>query len=165
MYIGRGESTYSDIDDLLGSSGGLDPSNAATLALLEGMEKLRAIAEGGIGNGDAAFDVTKLFRAESWWPRDTNGPEWPTKPKSLELDAEMVGGLGSSWSSFILGEDERGGEALGDTFGDDDDGSWGIDVRKRGPENNWALSTETGLVGQALLTNGPEKACLLIFLE
>lgn len=67
MYIGGGESIYSYIDDLLRSSGGLDPSNAVTVAPpLEGMEKLRAMAGGGIGNGDAAFDVTKLFRAESW---------------------------------------------------------------------------------------------------
>ena len=78
---------------------------------------------------------------------DTNGPEWPTKPKSLELEGKLGGGLGSSWSSLIWGEVIRVREALGDTFGDDD------------------REQLTGLVGPRLLVNGPEKACLLIFLE
>jgi len=161
--IRGGEAIFSDIDDLWEDSSVLGICNAATLAPLEGMEKLRAMAWGGIGSGDAALDATKLF-AVTFWPLDTNGPEWPTKPKSLELEGKLVGGLGSSWSSLILGEVIRVGEALGDAFGDDD-GGWGIGAGKRGPENSWTLSMETGLVGPGLLVNGPEKACLLIFLE
>jgi len=72
--------------------------NAATLVPLEGMEKLRAMGWGGIGSGDAALDATKLFAVETFWPLDTNGLEWPTRPKSLELEGKLVRGLGNSWT-------------------------------------------------------------------
>ena len=59
ICIRGGESISSDIVDLLGASSGLDSCNSVTLSPILGIEKLRAMAEGGIGNGDAAFDVAK----------------------------------------------------------------------------------------------------------
>lgn len=78
---------------------------------------------------------------------------------------ELAGGLGSSWSSLILGEDVRGGEDIGDTFGGDESG-WEIGFRKIGPEyNKWGCSDGADWLGCGLLFNGPENACLLNFLE
>jgi hypothetical protein len=142
------------------ASRGLDACEVVTLGLLEGIEKLRAMVWGGVGSGDAAFDTTDFFVAESTWSLDPKGAEWPTKSIGLEdLEVELAGGLGSSWSSLILGEDIKVGEVLGDV-----DGTWDIGFRRRGPEYKWGLPTETGLVDHGLLVNGPEKAYLLSFL-
>ena len=105
-------------------------------------------------------------------PLGNNGVEWPTKPSALgDLEVELSGGLGSSCNSLILGGDTKVGEALGDTFGDiigdtfGGDNNWVAGFRRRGPENNWGCSAETGLVDNGLLVIGPEKAYLLVFLE
>lgn len=83
--------------------------------------------------------------------------------------ANFTGGLGSSWSSFILGEEARG-EAFGDIFGDNE--GWGIGTRESNPETSWGSSAEAmgpledkaGFIDIGLLVSGPEKACLLTFL-
>jgi len=88
------------------------------------------------------------------------------------LEVELTGGLGSSCSSLILGEDTNGGEELGDTFGEilgdtfgGDENNWAVGFRKRGPENNCGCSAETALVDHGWDVIGPEKAYLLIFLD
>lgn len=88
------------------------------------------------------------------------------------MEVELTGGLGSSCSSLIFGEDTNGGEALGDTFGDilgdtfgGDDNNWAVGFCKRGPENNCGCSAETGLVDHGRDVRGPEKAYLLNFLD
>lgn len=127
----------------------LETFNATTLWPLEGIEKLRET--GGVGSGDAALNTTEgnlLVMAASGF-FNTNGAEWPTRG----LLDWLPGGLGSSWSSLIRGEETRGGEALGDAFGDE---GWGTGKRENPPE--------TGFTDNGLLVNGPEKACLFIFL-
>lgn len=88
------------------------------------------------------------------------------------MEVELTGGLGSSCSSLILGEDTNGGEELGDTFGEilgdtfgGDENNWAVGFRKRGPENNCGCSAETALVDHGWDVIGPEKAYLLIFLD
>ena len=158
-----GEVMSSVVSELWGASRGFDACEFVTSGLVEGMEKLREMVWGGFGSRDAAFDTTDLFVAESTWSLDPKGAEWPVKSLGLEdLVVELAGGLGSSWSSLILGEDIKLGEALGDAFGDVDEG-WEIGFRRRGPEYKWRRSTETGFVGHGLLVNGPEKAYLLGF--
>ena len=171
--VNGGEATSSA---LCGTWG--EPKNFATciaIALwpLEGMEKLRGTTNGGVGSGDATLDASKgiLFIAESSWFLKDKGAEWPIKSGDFAgLGAKLPGGLGSSWSSLILGEETRGGEALGDTLGDEE--GWGIGNRENIPETNWGnsvdamgpLADKAGFVDPGLLINGPEKACRLNFL-
>jgi hypothetical protein len=170
--VNGGEATSSALSGARGESKSFPTCTAIALWLLEGMEKLRG-TNGGVGSGDAALDVSKgiLFIAESSWFLKVNGAEWPNKPGDFAaLEAKLPGGLGSSWSSLILGEETRGGEALGDTFGDEE--GWGFGNRESIPETNWGnsigemgpLADKRGFVDPGLLTNGPEKACRLIFL-
>ena len=71
----------------------------------------------------------------------------------MDFEAKLPGGgLGSSCSSLILGEETGGGEALRDT-------SWGGSVEVMGP-----LADKKGFDDHGLLAKGPEKACLLFFL-
>lgn len=167
-----GEVTLSGLFGTWGDSKCFATCNVITLWLLDGIEKLRETTNGGVGRGDALFDATEgtLFVAFISWLLYTNGAEWPTKPGDLDgLAAKLPGGLGSSWSSLILGEDTSGGEALGDTFGDEE---WGIGKRETIPETSCGnsvdvigpLEDKAGFVDDALLVNRPEEACLLIFL-
>ena len=168
-----GEVTFSAISEFWGASDGPETRGIFSFWPLEGVEKLRGTACRGNGNRDAVLDTTNLFVAERLGPLATKGAEWPIKLEGLEgFKVKLEGGLGSSWSSFILGDDKKG-EAIGDTLGgDDDDDRCGIWLRKRGPENNWGCVTETkgsladkpGLVDHGFLVNGPEKAYLLTFL-
>lgn len=129
-----------------------DISNSVALRLLVGIEKLRVIA-GGIGRGDAEFDIRGLL---SNWLFETKGAEYPN---ALEDVAELLGGgLGSSWSSLIFGVDTKVGEAVGDDediFGNLETGFLGI-----GPEYKRGVE-ERGLLGNGLLVSGPEKDRLL----
>jgi len=87
-------------------------------------------------------DTTTLLLS---WFQAVNGAEWPTKPGDFERrgGANWPGGLGSSWSSLIRGEEARGGEAVGDILGEDD----------------WAwTATGTGRRVEDGLS-GPENAC------
>lgn len=110
---------------------------------------------GGVGSGDAELDTTggNLLVAGCSGFLDTRGAEWPTRKDFVALLVWLPGGLGSSCSSLILGEETRGGEAPGDAFGEE---GWGIGIRGKPPE--------IGFTDNGLLVNGPEKACLFIFL-
>lgn len=117
--------------------------NVIALWPLEGIEKLRETI-GGVGSGDATLDITEenLLATTTSGFLNTNGAEWPTREDFTGL---LPGGLGSSWSSLILGEETRGGEALGDAFGDE-----GCGTGKRGKP------PEIGFTDNGLLVNGPE---------
>ena len=54
-----GEATSSALPERRGDSKCLDTCNAIALWLLEGMEKLLGIINGGIGSGDATFVGTE----------------------------------------------------------------------------------------------------------
>lgn len=129
----------------------LETFNVIALWPLEGIEKLRETI-GGVGSGEATLDITEenLLATVTSGVLNTNGAEWPTREDFTGL---LPGGLGSSWSSLILGEETRGGEALGDAFGDE-----GCGTGKRGKP------PEIGFTDNGLLVNGPEKVCIFIFL-
>lgn len=110
---------------------------------------------GGVGSGDAELDTTggNLLVVGCSGFLNPKGAEWPTREDFVALLVWLPGGLGSSCSSLILGEETRGGEAPGDAFGEE---GWGIGNREKPPE--------TGFTDNGLLVNGPENACLFIFL-
>lgn len=126
--------------------------NTTALWLLEGIEKLRETMMGGVGSGDAELDTPGGNLLAVWCSGFLNpkGAEWPTREDFVALLVWLPGGLGSSCSSLILGEETGGGEEPGDAFGED---GWGVGKRGKPPDTGF---TDNGLV------NGPEKACLFI---
>jgi len=99
---------------------------------------------------------------------DNKGPESPPELEEVVgLPDPILGGLGSSCSSLILGGDRDGGERRDDAFGDEDcgfkscgpDRGCGSSEVERGP-----LTGNPGFNERELLLKGPEKACLFIFL-
>lgn len=160
-----GETLAWGISEFWVVSRGLEIFIAIALKLLDGMEKLRDTTWEGVGSGDAEFDTNDLPLG-CMWPLGANSDEWTAKGLE-DFGVELDGGLGSSWSSLILGEDTKVGEAVGDTLGDTlgEEGSCTVGFWKRDPENDPGGSVETGFVGHDLLGIGPEKENLLIFLE
>lgn len=139
--VNGGEETPSDFSTTFGDSKNLDTCNAIAFWLLEGMEKHRETINGGIGRGDAVLDAVEgfLFVEVCSWFLNINGAEWPTKPEDFAgLVAKGFGGRGSSWSSLILGEETRGGEAVGDTLGDVF--VWGTGAWESNPDTIWGSS-------------------------
>lgn len=129
------------------------------------MEKLRGTVKGGAGSRDAIFDASLgiLFEGGCSWFLTTKGAEWVINDEFTVFDSIQSGGLGSSWSSVILGEDTGGGEALQDTFVDVD--SWETGTRESKPLKSSLLVGGPLVDKIGLLGMGPEYACLLFRLR
>lgn len=127
-----GETLAWGISEFWVVSRGLEIFIAIALKLLDGMEKLRDTTWEGVGSGDAEFDTNDLPLG-CMWPLGANSDEWTAKGLE-DLGVELDGGLGSSWSSLILGEDTKVGEAIGDTLGDTlgEEGSCTVGFWKKG---------------------------------
>jgi len=169
--VNGGESTSPGLYDTWEESKSLETCTDMALWLLEGIEKLRGTIKGGGGRGDAKFaaPVEILLVPASSGFLD-NGAECPISTEGFAaLAAKLPGGLGSSWSSLILGEETRGGDVLGDTLGDEE--GWGFAPRDSIPETCCESSVEEmgplddkGFIDHGLLVIGPEKDCHLFFL-
>jgi hypothetical protein len=138
------------------------------LNALEGIEKLRAIDPGGgVGKGDAVWGALGGVCLDLKWSWTlgakeaefgTNGAEWATKLENVVFFDELTGGRGSSWSSFILGEEMGGGVVLGETL--TWTAGWCEELCLCGTETTSMFSVDLGL--EAI---GPEKDPLFTFLS
>lgn len=118
-------------------------SNGFAFELRAGMEKLRGTINGEARSRDAILDASfgLLLEGGCSWFLTAKGAEWAIEEEFRVFSAILSGGLGSSWSSVILGEDTGAGEALYDTFADVD--SWETGIRESKP------------LGSSLLVRGP----------